>query len=196
MEKDQNNNTIIAISGVGGAGKNSMMEAFKRYPKRFAFFVSYTDRPKRDDDIAGESYHFISKEEFSKYIENNEFMEWEQVRGEYRYGRKKKDLDQIFESGRIPVMNIDVKGMEKFKKNYRIISFFIVPPSLEEAIKRMRKRGTDSKEAIQDRIDRYDLEIGYKDQFDHIIVNDDLERAQKELLNIVDSLIIDSICDS
>ncbi|MCL5410576.1 MAG: guanylate kinase [Patescibacteria group bacterium] len=180
---------IIAICGVGGAGKNSVMEIFKKYPDRFSFFVSYTDRPQREDDIPGESYHFISQEEFSKAINNNEFMEWEATRGEFRYGRKKEDLDKIIRSGQIPVMNIDVKGAVKFKKLYKVISFFIVPPSKEEALRRMIKRGTDSEEGVKDRINRYDLEMGYKDQFDYVIVNDDLEMAQKELLKIVNSLI-------
>lgn len=179
---------IITISGVGGAGKNSVMEVFKKYPEKFAFFVSYTDRPQREDDIPGESYHFISQEEFSKAIDNNEFMEWEATRGEFRYGRKKEDLEKIIRSGRIPVMSIDVKGAVKFKKDYNILSFFIVPPSKEEALRRMIKRGTDSEEGVRDRVDRYDLEMGYKNQFDYVIMNDDLERAQKEILEIISSL--------
>ncbi len=180
---------IIAICGVGGAGKNSVMEIFKQYPDRFSFFVSYTDRPQREDDILDESYHFISQEEFSKAIDNNEFMEWEATRGEFRYGRKKEDLDKIIQSGRIPVMNIDVKGAVKFKKLYNVISFFIVPPSKEEALRRMIKRGTDSEEGVRNRIDRYDLEMGYKDQLDYVIINDDLDQAQDEILKIINSRI-------
>lgn len=189
MKVDLENKLIIAISGVGGAGKNSVMEIFKKYPDKFSFFVSYTDRSQREDDIPGETYHFINKEEFSKAIENDEFMEWEAVRGEYRYGRKKEDLEKIIQSGRTPVMQIDVKGVVKFKKDYNILSFFIVPPSKEEAMARMRKRGTDSEEAIQNRIERYDLEMSYKDQYDYVIINDDLEKAQQEILKIVESVI-------
>jgi guanylate kinase len=119
-------------------------------------------------------------------------MEWEQVRGEYRYGRKKEDLDKIIQSGKTPVMQIEVKGAQKFKKDYDIISFFIVPPSMEEAIARMRKRGTDSEEAIQHRIDRYELELSYKDQYDHLIVNDNLEKAQEEIIEIINREIAPS----
>lgn len=188
MNEENIDKPIIAISGVGGAGKNSVMEVFKKYPERYSFFVSYTDRPQRGDDIPDESYHFISQEQFSEAIKNNEFMEWEATRGEYRYGRKKKDLDEIIASGRIPVMNIDVKGLVKFKNTHKVISFFIVPPSKEEAENRMRNRGTDTEEALQHRIDRYDLEMDYKDQYDYVIVNDDLLEAQKELLKIVESV--------
>lgn len=180
---------IIAISGVGGAGKNSIMEAFKKYPNRFTFFVSYTDRPKRDDDVVGESYHFISPAEFSKAIENDEFIEWEKVRGSHRYGRKKVDFENILNSGKFPVMNIEVLGLEKFKKIYKTLSFFILPPSREEAIARMEKRGTDTKEAIQHRADRYDMELRHKDKYDHIVINDNLSRAQEEVLDLVRSEI-------
>jgi guanylate kinase len=190
MEANLKDKPIIAISGVGGAGKNSVMEVFKKHPDKFSFFVSYTDRAQRKDDVAGESYHFISQEEFSKSIKKYEFLEWEQIRGEYRYGRKKGDLETILASGKIPVMNIDVIGMEKFKKDFpKLISFFIVAPSKEEALNRMKKRGTDTEEAIKHRIDRYDFEMTYKDKFDHIIVNDNLEKAQEEILEIVNSIM-------
>lgn len=187
MEKPQINNLIIAISGVGGAGKNSIMEVFEKYPDRYEFFVSYTDRPKREEEVEDTSYHFITSEEFDRAIQNDEFMEWETVRGQYRYGRKKNDLQKIWSRGKIPVMQIDVLGLQKFKANYNVLSFFIVPPSKEEAEKRIKARGTDSEEAIKHRVDRYELEMSYQDNYDYIIVNDDLEKAQKELINIVES---------
>jgi guanylate kinase len=182
MEK--NKTPIIVISGVGGAGKNSVLEVFKNYPDKFAFYVSYTDRAQREDDVPGESYHFISQDDFSKALKNDEFLEWEKVRGEFRYGRKKGDLEKIIASGKVPVMNIEVKGAEKFKKIHPIISFFILPPSKEEAERRMRARGTDSEDAIQHRVERYDLELSYKDKYDYIIVNDDLRKAQDEVIKI------------
>ncbi len=177
---------IVTISGVGGAGKNSVMEVFKNHPEKFVYFVSYTDRPQRQDDVPGETYHFLTKEEFSDSIKKNEFIEWEQVRGEYRYGRKKVDLKNILESGHIPVMQIEVLGAQKFKKICKIVTFFIMPPSVEEAKARMEKRGTDSAEAIGHRFERYDMELSYKDKYDHIIVNDELEKAQKEILDLVE----------
>lgn len=177
---------IIVISGVGGAGKDSILEVFRKNTDKFVYFVSYTDRPQRAGDIVDETYHFVTQEEFSKSIEKKEFIEWEQVRGEYRYGRKKADLDDILKSGRIPVMQIEVLGAQKFKKISKILSFFIMPPSIEEAKARLEKRGTDSAEAIRHRFDRYDLELSYKDKYDYIIVNDKLDRAQQEILDIVD----------
>lgn len=183
-----NTTPIIALSGVGGAGKNAIMEIFKKFPDKFTIFVSYTDRPPKGDDIPGETYNFISQDQFSELIEKNELMEWEQVRGEYRYGRKKEDLKKIFESGKIPVMQIEVKGLANIKDKYNIVSFFIMPPSREEAERRIRMRG-DSEEAVRHRIERYDLELSYKDQYDYVIVNDDLKTAQEEMLKIVNSIV-------
>lgn len=177
---------IIVISGVGGAGKNSVMEVFQKYPEKFVNFVSYTDRPIREGDIPGETYHFITQAEFSEGIEKGEFIEWEQTRGQYRYGRKKADLNKFLESGQVPFMQIDVLGMQKFKKIYNLLTFFIMPPSVEAAKARLEKRGSDSKEAIAHRFERYDLELSHKDKYDHIIINDQLENAQKEILEIID----------
>lgn len=180
---------IVAVSGVGGAGKNAILEVFKKYPDQFESFVSYTDRPKRDDDIPGETYHFVSEAEFSTAIKNNEFIEWEQTRGKNRYGRKKADFKRIINSGKIPVMNVDVLGVAKFKKIYKTLSFFILPPSREEAINRMKKRGTDTPEAIGQRIDRYDFEYSYKDKYDYVIINDDLKKAQDQIVEIINKEI-------
>lgn len=185
MAKNKNK-FLLLVSGVGGSGKDSILQVLRSQPERFVFSVSYTDKKIRDDEIPGHTYHYISKEEFDQLIEKGEFVEWEQIRGEYRYGRKKDELNEAINSGKIPVMQIDVLGVAKFKKmGYDTVSVFIVPPSREEAEKRLSKRGTDSPEQQAVRLDRYDFEMSYKKQYDHIIVNDDLKRAQKELRDIV-----------
>lgn len=175
---------IIAISGVGGAGKNSVMEVFKKYPDKFEFFISCTDRLPRPDETPNETYIYITPEEFSQGIKKGEFIEWEQVRGETRYGRKKADFKRIINSGKIPVMQIEPLGLLKFKKIYKTLSFFITPPSLEVALERMKKRGT-SEEDIEKRTSRYNLEMSYKNKYDYIVINDDLSTAQEEVVRIV-----------
>jgi guanylate kinase len=175
---------IFAISGVAGSGKDSVIEKLWDNPD-FATSVSYTDRPIRPGDIPGRTYNFISKEEFDDAIANKEFVEWEQVRGEYRYGRKKADMDKLIASGKTIIMHVDVVGAQKFKKLYQATTIFIMPPSLEEAIRRIDKRGSDTEEAKKVRIDRYSLEMSYKNKFDHILVNDDLGKAQEELVSII-----------
>jgi len=185
MAKNKNK-FLLLVSGVGGSGKDSILQILRRQPERFVFSVSYTDKKVRDDEIPGHTYHYISKEEFDKSIEKGEFVEWEQTRGEYRYGRKKDELNETINSGKIPVAQIDVLGAAKFKKmSYDTVSVFIVPPSKEEAEARLKKRGTDSPEQQAVRLERYDFEMSFKNQYDHIIVNDDLKRAQKEIQDIV-----------
>lgn len=175
---------ILIISGVAGSGKDSLLEELWRHPDLFEVAVSYTDRPIRPGEIDGKNYHYISKIDFDAGIRNKEFIEWETVRGEYRYGRKKTDLKSALKSGKTVAMSVDVLGFAKFKKMFDTASVFIVPPSLEEALIRLKKRGNDTPEGLKDRMDRYTLELSYKDKYDHIIVNDDLETARKELLKI------------
>jgi len=179
------NQFILVISGVGGAGKDSVMDALRSNPEKYIFFPSYTDKPSRPDEVAGKTYNFITKEEFSEWVDKGEFIEWEKTRGEYRYGRRRDELEKVLDSGKIPVLQMDVKGVAKFKKlGYDIVSVFIVPPSLQEAEARLRKRG-DSEDQIKIRLERAKLEMSYKDKYDHTIVNDDLAKAQNELLSIV-----------
>ncbi len=175
---------VLIISGVAGSGKDSLIEVLWSHPDLFEVAVSYTDRPIRPGEIDGKNYHFISRGEFDDSIKEKEFIEWEQVRGEFRYGRKKADLKKAFLTKKTVVMSVDVLGFAKFKKMYDTASVFIIPPSPEEAIARLKKRGNDTAEGLQNRIDRYTLELSYKDKYDHIIINDDLAAAQKELLAI------------
>ncbi len=178
-------NFILAISGVAGAGKDSILNFLKGHPENFVFSLSYTDRPPRPGEKSGDSYNLISKEEFSESIDRGEFLEWEATRNESRYGIKRRDFEELLASGKIIVLQIDVKGMVKLRKKYDLVSIFLTPPSLEEAIHRLRARGTDSAESIQLRVDRYNLEIGYEHKYNYIVVNDILERAETELLAII-----------
>jgi len=178
-------NFILAISGVAGAGKDSILSCLKNYPDQFVFSTSYSDRPARPGEKSGDSYNLISAEEFSESIRCGEFLEWEATRSESRYGIKRRDFEDLLKSGKIVVMQIDVKGMVKLKKSFDLVSIFLTPPSLEEAIRRLNARGTDSPESLKIRIDRYNLEMGYKDKYDYVLINDDLVRAQNELLEII-----------
>ena len=175
---------VLIISGVAGSGKDSLIEELWRHPDLFEIAVSYTDRPIRPGEVDGKNYHYNTSSEFDSGIAKGEFIEWEKVRGSYRYGRKKADLKKAFKNGKTVVMSAEPLGFIKFKKMYDVASVFITPPSLEEAIIRLKKRGNDTHEGLKNRIDRYALELSYKDKYDHIIINDDLEQARKELLLI------------
>jgi len=176
---------VVIVSGVAGSGKDTLIEELWSLPELFEVAVSYTDRPMRPGEIEGKNYHYISKVDFDAGIKKKEFVEWETVRGEYRYGRKKADLKKAFKSGKTVVMSVEPLGMLKFKKIYDVASVFIMPPSLDVAIERLKNRGNDTADGLRERTDRYKLEMSYKNRYDRVIINDDLETARKELLHVI-----------
>lgn len=173
------NKKIIAISGVAGSGKGSVWGILKNYPEKFAISVSYTTREPREGEINGREYHFVSDQEFDLAVKNGEFLEWEQVHLD-KYGTKKKDFENLISSGKTPVLEIDVKGVKNIRGKFdNVFSVFIIAPSLEVAMERLRKRGTEDQKSFKKRITRYNFEIKYAKDYDCIIVNDNLNRAQK-----------------
>ena len=184
---DISKNKIIIISGVAGSGKDSVFSVLKKYPKKYCYSVSYTSRKPREGEVNGADYQFISQREFDIAIEKNQFLEWEQVHFD-KYGTKKYDFEKIISSGKIPVLILDVKGMMSFKKKYdNVISIFIVAPTIEEAMRRLKKRNTETEKTLKKRISRYKMEMSCAKDYDYIIVNDDLERTQKELLSVIEN---------
>jgi guanylate kinase len=150
----------------------------KRIPV-LAFSISAATRPPRGKEIEGVDYYFISLEDFKKRIVDNEFIEWEMVyEGKY-YGTLKSELERIWKLNKIPVLDIDVKGAIHVQREYPIntLSIFIEPPSVNELKKRLTSRGTENDEAIIARINKASFEISFKEQFDEVIVNDNLEKA-------------------
>lgn len=184
------NKNVVIISGVAGSGKGSVWSVLRNYPDKFGISISYTTRPPREGETDGVEYNFISEQEFDQAVKNNEFLEWEEVHFD-KYGTKKADLDAIIAKGLIPVLELDVKGMEHIKKMYdNIISIFITTPTMEDAMERLKKRGTETEATLKKRISRYKMEMAYAKNYDYIIVNGDLERAQKELLNILNNTVL------
>lgn len=184
--KKYNDNIILAILGVAGAGKGSVSSILRKYPETFGFSVSYVNRAPRPDETPGVEYNFVSDAEFDEKVKKGEFLEWEHVH-DNKYGTGKADFDGLLESGKIPVLEVDVKGLKNLKKKYNnIVSFFIIPPSVEIAMERLKKRRTETEEQIALRVSRYQMEMEEGKKCDHIIINDDLARAQNELLNIIE----------
>ena len=188
MEKqnlEKFNNKIIIISGVAGSGKGSVWSVLRKYPEKFCISISYTSRKPREGEINGFDYNFISEKEFDQAVKNNEFLEWEQVHLD-KYGTKKFDFEQIIASDKIPILELDVNGEKQILKKYdNIISIFITTPSTEEAMERLKLRGSEDRKSYEKRVSRYKMEMECAKNYDHIIVNDNLDRAQKELLTIL-----------
>ena len=171
---------IIIITAPSGAGKTSITRhLLKTFPQQLAFSISAATRQKRDYEKDGVDYFFITAEDFKEKIKNNEFVEWEMVyEGKY-YGTLKSEIQRLWNENKIPLLDIDVKGAMRVQQQYpeNSLSLFIEPPTIDELKKRLQSRGTESPESLAARVNKAAYEISFKDQFDKIIVNDQLERA-------------------
>mgnify|MGYP003326333555 CR=1 FL=1 len=182
---------ILIITAPSGAGKTSITHHLMNTLPVLAFSVSATTRSSRANEIDGVDYHFISVEDFKKKIQLKEFAEWEMVyEGKY-YGTLKSELKRIWSMGKVPVLDIDVKGAIHVQKQYpeNTLSIFVEPPSVEELKKRLLSRGTENEQSLNVRINKATYEIGFKEHFDKIIVNDNLETACSRAIEIVDQFL-------
>ncbi len=176
---------LFVISGSSGVGKGTVIKEFlKRHPG-FKLSVSCTTRGIRAGEVHGENYFFLSKEEFKKCIENEEFLEWAEFSGNH-YGTKKSFVEECLKRGDNLILEIDTKGALNVKKLMPdAVLIFIAPPSMEELESRLRGRHTETEEAIQKRLASIKLEIENSKKFDHIVVNDTVENAVKALEEIM-----------
>ena len=178
---------ILIITAPSGAGKTSITKYLMEKFPVLAFSVSATTRPPRGKEKDGIDYHFISTEEFTYKIKHNEFVEWEMVyEGKY-YGTLKSELDKIWVAGKVPVLDIDVKGAIHVQQQFDegTLSLFIEPPSVDELKKRLQSRGTETEESLADRINKASYELSFKTYFDKTVVNADLAIACAEAEKIV-----------
>jgi guanylate kinase len=179
---------IIIITAPSGAGKTSITRhLLKAFPDKLAFSISAATRQKRDHEKDGVDYYFMSVDEFKQKIQNNSFVEWEMVyEGKY-YGTLKSEIHRIWKEAKTPLLDIDVQGAVHVQQDHRehTLSLFIEPPSVDELKKRLSGRGTESAESLATRTNKASFELSFKDHFDKVIVNDDLQRACKEAEEIV-----------
>jgi len=180
---------LFVFSAPSGAGKTTIVkDILKSFPE-FKFSVSATTRKKRPGEIDGVDYYFISEDEFKRKIENNEFVEWEKFY-DYYYGTLKKTIDENLANGYTTIFEVDVKGALNIKKVYHdAVLIFIVPPSIEELKERLRKRNTETDEDLRKRLERADMELSYKDKFDYVVENINLEEAKEKVKKIIEKEI-------
>lgn len=180
---------IIAISSPSGGGKTSVVKQILKDFPQIIFSVSATTRPKRSNEVNGVDYFFVSEQDFELKIKNDEFIEWERFY-DYYYGTLKSFVDDNIKSGKSVLFEVDVKGALSLKKIYpNSFLIFIDPPSYEELIKRLKNRKTESAEDLQKRIDRAKMELSYKDKFDYIFVNDDLNKVYSNVKSLINEII-------
>jgi len=182
---------IIIITAPSGAGKTSITRYLMKNNPQLEFSISAATRKPRSYEKDGVDYYFISEEDFKQRIQHEEFVEWEMVyEGKY-YGTLKNELQRIWNENRIPVLDIDVKGAIHVQQQFpdTSLTLFIEPPSLEALKARLESRGTETAESLSARINKSNYELSFKDQFDHEIINDDLERACGEAEGLVKKFI-------
>ena len=180
---------IITISAPSGSGKTTLCKALQSARPDIEWSVSCTTREPRQNEINEIDYYFISNEVFMKHVADNAFAEWEDVHGQY-YGTLKSNLDTaIIQKGTV-LLDLDVKGSMSIRSLYleQSFSIFILPPSIDHLRGRLRRRGTDSELRIEKRLQRFEKEMEYKDKFDYVLINDDLEEATRELIDVVNGL--------
>ena len=184
---------LLIFSAPSGSGKSTIVNwLMKEHPELNLYFsISCTSRAPRGTEQHGVEYFFLSPEEFRQRIENDEFLEYEEVYENRFYGTLKAQVEHQLEEGQNVVFDVDVKGGINIKRHYgdRAMSLFIQPPSVEELRRRLEGRGTDTPEAIENRLAKAEYEMSFAPQFDHIVINDDLDIAKQETLQLVSTFL-------
>ena len=175
---------MVVISGPSGAGKSTICKLLLRDP-RIVFSVSATTRKKRDGEIDGRDYHFLAREDFRARVERGEFIEWAEVYGNL-YGTLRKPMEEALAGGRTYLLEIDVQGALQLKAiGEPGIYVFIAPPDFEVLRQRLQKRASETPEALERRLHKAEDEYRERVKYDHVVVNDDLDRAVKRVRELI-----------
>ncbi len=178
---------VIIVSAPSGAGKTSIVRHLLAEVPQLQFSVSATTRARRDYETDGKDYYFITTEQFKQRLQCDEFLEWQEVYRDQFYGSLKCEVERIWENGQTVIFDVDVLGGLNIKKFYgdKALSIFIKPPTIAELERRLNNRGTETPETLAKRLDKAEYELSFADQFDVSVLNDDLTRAQNEMVSVV-----------
>lgn len=176
---------ILVLSGPSGAGKSSLIKKIEADIGSYHFSISTTTRPMREGEVEGVHYYYVTKEQFEKDIEEENFLEYALVHGNY-YGTSIKPVKKALKEGKLVIFDIDVQGHDAVQKRLADIttSVFITTPTLRELKKRLNARGTDAQEVIDGRIEMAKREVQRISEYDYLVINDDLDVAAEILVNI------------
>lgn len=182
---------LIIFSAPSGAGKTTIVKHLLQQDSGLQFSVSATSREPRQGEIHGKDYYFLSEDAFRKKIENDEFLEWEEVYNGIFYGTLKSEVERIRNSGKNVIFDVDVVGGSNIKKFYgnEALAVFVQPPSVNELKNRLQNRSTESEEKIKMRVAKAEKELEFAGKFDVIIVNDDLPKALIEAEHVISEFL-------
>lgn len=182
---------LIIFSAPSGSGKTTIVRRLLSHFPQFEFSISATSRQPRGTEQNGVDYYFLSQEEFSAAVAENRFVEWEEVYAGTCYGTLRSEMERIWAKGNVIVFDVDVLGGINLKKIFGddACSIFVQPPSIEELERRLRGRATDSEEVIAKRVAKAEFELSKASEFDHVVVNDDLDVAVDETISIINAFL-------
>lgn len=181
---------IYIFCAPSGSGKSTMVKhLMQKYPGKFELSVSCTTRAPRGQEVHGREYYFVSTDEFQQRIANNEFIEYEQVYEGLYYGTLKSEIARIEAAGHSVLFDVDVKGGVNLKRilGDKATGIFICPPSIEELSRRLHGRGDTDEAMIVKRLAKAEEEMSYQQQFDRVVINDQLEHAFAQLDGIIEN---------
>lgn len=184
-------NKTVIFSAPSGSGKSTIVHHILGLHPEMEFSVSAASRAPRGEEKNGIDYYFITPEEFRQKIENDEFVEYEQVYEGRYYGTLKEEVQRIWDKGNVIIFDVDVKGGINLKKYFgeRALSVFIQAPSIDELRRRLVNRGTDSEADIDARVAKAAEEMTFADKFDYILINDELDKAFEDIDKVVDDFL-------
>jgi guanylate kinase len=174
---------MILFCGPSGSGKTTIVHYILARDSRFKFSISATTRKKRSNEKDGEDYHFLSVEEFKKKINEDAFIEWEEVYENGFYGTLHSEVDKILAEGKIAVFDLDVEGGLNIKKQFgeKVLSVFVRPPDIESLKQRLTKRATETAEDLRRRLDKAVHELTFADRFDKVLINDNIDESCRQV---------------
>ena len=183
IKNSRRSGKLLVVSGPSGVGKSTITNRL-RADNRFWISVSATTRSIRTNEVGGVDYHFVSDERFNEMIESKEFLEWADFAGA-KYGTPKQPVDEALADGKNVILEIELNGARQVRKNSKdAILIFIEPPSWQELETRLINRGTESKQSTQARLDRAKEELSAASEFDHIVINHQVEESVAELVSL------------
>lgn len=192
MTSQDKKGKLFVFSAPSGSGKTTIVRHLLEQKKlQLDFSISATSRNPRGSEVHGKEYYFLDIQTFKDKIQNDEFLEWEEVYTNNFYGTLKTELERIWSLGKHVVFDIDVVGGLNIKAQFpeNTLAIFVKPPTLEEMERRLRGRQTDSEEKIMERVAKAKKELSYAKEFDQVLINDDLEIAKAEAFDLVSNFI-------
>ena len=178
---------VIILSSPSGAGKTTLVKKIAE-ENSFNISISHTTRKPRTDEIDGQDYFFVSQEEFKNLVKNDEFLEYAKVFENF-YGSSKKWVIENLNKGKNVIFDIDWQGTDQIKNqklNYKLITFFILPPSKSELFKRLKNRDMKDKNIVEKRMKQFNEDIDHWDNYDFVVINDDLNKCYNEIIDLIE----------